>query len=242
MSRIAFTLVSVKSFTDRVMAEHVVDCLVHAPALFRPTTYGIFEPATFPINSNNREPIVDSWLHAEGLADAGSLILQAGEVAEYQVAWSLSGDRFPFLGGSVATEVLKADNEALSLYLDSVRELALEVEPVYGEIRNTAYPGCNLPFDLKVRLPDVPWVSMYGLPYLEHFGIERIRSAPFDSVTPLSDTMIWAQATSSVFVEVTDQTKKIIRQHLGEDSFMRAPQWRYQSGSAPALLLRDQAK
>jgi hypothetical protein len=158
------------------------------------------------------------------------------------VAWSLSGDHFPFLGGSVATEVLRADNEILNLYLDLVRTLALAIEPVYGEIRNTAYPGWDSPFDLKVRLPDVPWVSIYGLPYLEHFGIERIRNAPFNSVTALSNTMIWAQATSSVFDEVTDQTKHVIRQHLGEDSFMRAPRWRYQSGSAPALLLRDQEK
>jgi len=138
-------------------------------------------------------------------------------------------------GGSVQAGVVEKHAAVLAECLTLIKNLAADVQAIYGEIRNTAYPGWDLPFDLKIRLPDVPWVSIYGLPYIQHFGLERILTAPFNSVAQLSEGLIWAQATPSAFEEITESRKKIIREHLGDESFMSGGRWRYKTGSAPVL-------
>jgi len=235
--RIAFTLISVENFADRSFAELIVGKLLSVQSPLTPTTYGAFEPPSLKVIAEESKAIVDVWLNADsGRADAGSVVFGREEVAEYQVAWQRSADPFfPFIGGSVQSTLLMKEPELLTAYFELIKELAHTMKAIYGEVRNLAYPGWGFPLDLRVRLPDIPWASIYGAPYVRYFGNDRISTAPFNARAEISTDMFWLEATASVFDPVPEETKSAIRHHLGEESFMSSGRWRYQSGKAPTL-------
>jgi hypothetical protein len=68
------------------------------------------------------------------------------------------------VGGDISLSLVRKTPAALGGFLGLVKELVSIVTPVYGEVRNMSFAGWDLPFDLEKRLPDVPWVSVYGPP------------------------------------------------------------------------------
>jgi len=130
---------------------------------------------------------------------------------------------------------LRSDREQDSI-ISWTKKLVGLVETEYGSIQNMRTRGWSNPYDLKLRLPEIPWGSIYGSRYLELFGSERIRSAPFSSVSELaSNTLLCTLSDSLKEHEITKDKRRAIRDFLNPDAFMegsRMPR-HYKSGVAP---------
>jgi hypothetical protein len=81
--------------------------------------------------------------------------------------------------------------------------------------------------DLKRRIPDIYWTTVFGQPYLELFGKERLLSTPAYRVDVLSERMVLLQISKELS-EVGDHTGTFSRArerailHLGEKAFFRS--------------------
>jgi hypothetical protein len=238
---IGFSLVSLEDFEDEELACRVIDRLTTASSKeLCPKRYGYDEPVTERFDKGNLQPVVERWLYGPGRGEwpsegrEGGMILKCSSLTGYQVSWRKAVEpSFSFVGGQVDLSLLRKQTSLLNEMECVVRDLIPIVLPVYGEIRNMSLKGADLPFDLRRRLPDVPWTSIYGLPYVSLFGRERLLSAPFRHVEEVSSGCIWAQASDSVFDLVPDEIKRAIRMHLGDDAFMSCGRWRYVDGKAP---------
>jgi hypothetical protein len=77
---------------------------------------------------------------------------------------------------------------------------------------------------LKQYLPDLPWLTIFGKPYIDLFGIERLRSTPAHEVQQISDRLILLNVAQEIadtpqgwadFKAVRDRCKH----HLNSNAF-----------------------
>jgi len=240
---IGFELASLEDFEDQDRARRVIERLVGASSKeLRPKRYGFDEPVTQSVDEDDLRPMIDRWLHGPGTGDwpgeerEGGVILQSSSLTGYQVSWRKAVEpTFSFVGGQVGAALLRKQPDLLAELEGLVKDLIPLLLPAYGEIRNMSLRGADLPLDLRRRLPDIPWVSIYGPPYVSLFGRERLLAAPFTRVDEVHPGYIWAQASDSAFDVVPDEAKNAIRMHLGDDAFMSGGRWRYTDGKAPSF-------
>lgn len=240
---VGFSLNSLLDFAETTLAEKVLRRLLDNEAPLRPTTFGAYEPITQSITPRDLGSMTALWLGAfpNGRPDTGTseggILLACPSGVGYQVSWQKgSAPALPFVGGDVPLALLRGSPSVLESFLCLVKDLALIVDAAYGDIRNMSFPGWDLPFDLFKRLPDVPWGSLYGPPYISMFGRECIVTAPFHRIDEVGPSHLWLQASPSVLVPVDEETRARIRQHLGEEAFMSMGRWRYASGRAPRFF------
>jgi hypothetical protein len=155
---------------------------------------------------------------------------------DYQLGWKRdSVSAWSFFSG-LATFTTEADAEVRdSFLLTLIAEIACELSGFYGEIRSVASPDWSTPFDLRVRLPDIPNISIYGPDYIAFFGPDRLKRAPFVLITQPCTKTMWLWATHDVYEVVPSQTRLALREALGHDSFMTGGRSRYRQGRSPGV-------
>lgn len=203
----------------------------------RPTKYGTFEAS---LEIGNMEEVVSEFVGSKetnrGQLRGSSLVLGSGQSCEFQVQWTKSErPSFSMVGGHLMTDLIRGSPEILPEYLRILKALVPVVKPVYGDIRSMATEGWDAPWNLALRLPDIPYVSIYGPPYVSLFGDRAIESAPFLCVEKLDEGFYWLEAAESVFTAVPEERKAAIRAHFGEEAFMAGLKWRYVTGKAPVF-------
>lgn len=147
-----------------------------------------------------------------------------------------SGSYIPNMAGAIfysCPDKKEHFSDLINERFDEILTPFLLVNPVFGEVE-FCVGNENTPLNLKLRLPDVPNVSIYGPPYVEMFGEELIKSAPFESVRKIGAFYI-AVANSRFLEKVSDERRLAIRQALGSDSFMANGKWRYKTGVSPDM-------
>ncbi|MDB5803932.1 MAG: hypothetical protein JWN73_1254 [Betaproteobacteria bacterium] len=233
---ITFSLSVLKTFENRDLARNVLSVLLGASESIRPKRYGAFET---DVAIDGLEDVVDVLVNKTAVdkpVKAGSLVLNAGKNCEYQIQWNKSSEpSFPFVGGYLLDNTFMKSPEVLTAFLKVIKEISLVTKPAYGDIRSMSVPGWDTPFDLKLRLPDIPNVSIYGQPYIDFFGRDRIENAPFFSIERLGEDLYWLQAIESITGPVPDEIKLAIRKHFGAEAFMAGQKWRYVDGKHPTF-------
>jgi hypothetical protein len=102
-----------------------------------------------------------------------------------------------------------------------------EDEAHYLKRYKAIYPFCVGPttHDLKKSLPDLPWVTVFGPPYVLLLGAERIRTAPASVVECLGENH-WYLQLSADPVEAQKQPapyeaiRDAVKQYLGQEHFL----------------------
>ncbi|HPT51368.1 MAG TPA: hypothetical protein PLS67_04480 [Accumulibacter sp.] len=230
---ITFSLSSLSDFSSPSLASEIVRTICDVPSSIRPSKFGPFEGVS-PLAGLD-EP-VKFISQPEKPVKAGSLVLTAGKNCEYQVQWNKSvPPSFPFVGGFLLRNAFDKKSDTLLAFLDLVKKLASTTNVVYGDVRSMEFAGWDTPVNLSLRLPDIPNVSIYGKPYIELFGRERIEGAPFHRIEQLSDDLYWLQATELVTDPVPEDLRVSIRKYFDEDAFMSGKKWRYSDGLHPAF-------
>jgi hypothetical protein len=86
------------------------------------------------------------------------------------------------------------------------------------------------PMDLRRRVPDLFWGTVFGLPYVRLFGREKLLSSPAFLVKELAPSTVYVQLTESLEDMLTrfehvDRVRQEVKRHLEVDAF-----WRPDSG------------
>jgi hypothetical protein len=230
---ITFSLSSLSDFSDLSLAKEIVRTICDAPSSIRPSRFGPFE-GTIPLTDLD-EPV--KFISQPGKrVEARSLVLAAGKNCGYQVQWNRTNPpSFPFVGGFLLRNAFARKTDVLKVFLDLVKNLASTANVVYGDIRSMEFAGWDIPFNLSVRLPDIPNAFIYGKPYIEFFGREKIETAPVHHIEQLADDLYWFQATEQVTDPIPEEVRASIRRHFGEDAFMSGKKWRYRDGLHPVF-------
>jgi|GEM_PF-2505694 len=242
-----FSIASLEDFSQSACARNLITTFLEVPPPeWIPKQYGDSEPVGKHIDPANLEGMVDTLTPSsqrrsmcEGRSNyhGGSLTLEFMAKGAYMMNWSYGPPPvFAFASGWIPWSQVSVDTK-MQLWISLVRKLCEVVNPVYGEIRNGLHP--SYPFDLAKRLPDVPWISIYGAPYIKMFTEERILSAPFWKIERLPSGQYLLQATESPYEPIPEEKRSAIRRHLGEDAFMSGGRWRYRDGLAPDFVLNN---
>ena len=239
---INFSLNSLEDFDDRKLAERVIRSILAGPRFAVPKKYGREQPLKQIIDERDITPLIDLWAPSQKNNSNqikfpdGLLLMEFASDGDYLVHWKKAPvPSFAGVSGGGPWPTLNQEAKRLGEFMDLVKVLIGLVNPVYGEIQNMALPGWDIPFDLPKRLPDVPWISIYGVPYIKMFTEERILSAPFWKTEQLPSGHFLLQSTESPHQKISEETKSAIRRHLGEDAFMSGGRWRYKDGHAPVF-------
>lgn len=233
---INFVLFSEQDFETRVPVSAVLKILMSAPAILRPTHYGLNE-AEEPIE--DLEDVIDMVV-MKGRPKVGrrfgGAVLRAGDGCTYQLQWAKMQDpSLPFFMGSLPLEPSELLQPRITAVYELLTKLIPVVDAVYGEVRNMAMPYADAPIDLWTRLPDIPAVSIYGLPYVKMFGEDNVLEASFLVIRRLSGGRYWLEAARSILEPVAEEVKAAVRSHLGEDAFMQGRKRFYKRSRAPLL-------
>ena len=232
---IRFALYSEQDFEKPGAVGRVLEHLMSAPLGLRPTHYG-YNEANEPIT--NMDAVVEMAVggaasHAQGQR-LGGVLLRSGQSCGYQVQWAkMDAPSFSLFFGSLERKAPPSLEPRIAALYDLLKSIASIVQAVYGEVRDMSTPYSGVPVNLTKRLPDIPAVSIYGLPYVSMFGEQNLRKAPFHRIEQLVGGRYWLEASESVFERVAEETKAAIRSHLGEDAFASDGKRLYRTGRAP---------
>ena len=138
---------------------------------------------------------------------------------------------FSFIAGHISFDLISKNASIVSAWLGVVKSLVEIVSPTYGQVRSMNVKGWDAPFNLPLRLPDIPPISIYGREYIDLFGADKIESAPFSAISQVGECY-WLVANESLLEEVPDTKRQEIRCYFGEDSFMADGHWKYRDGRA----------
>jgi hypothetical protein len=185
---------------------------------------------------------VDAWLAAQDSVSPFSIASERvlcfagnrGKV-DMMVSWSDETNQFNSISGSFPSAYIGTD-EAFEAFISWIAKLTACVNPAYGFIQNMMTKGWANPYNLFLRLPDIPWGTIFGAPYVEMFGEQSIISAPFAEVTRWASGHFFCKLTGDLRnSDLPMDIRQSIRSHLGSDAFMegtRQPR-QYKDGRSP---------
>lgn len=231
---ITFSLFSAKRNFEREIISKILVEILDAPEAIRPKAFGTFGGDN-PINGID-EVLNFIFEKNKNEIEAISLVLEFCD-GSYQLQWNKSEPpTFCFIGGTLRNSIIPSKADAVHSFIGIFKILTAIFDASYGEIRSMAVKNWDNPVDLRSRLPDIPNISIYGKEYIDMFGRNKIESAPFLKIEMLSEDLYLLQAANDVFAPVDEKMKDMIRDHLGEKSFMSGGKWRYKDGVHPKFI------
>jgi len=124
-----------------------------------------------------------------------------------------------------ASKVLEGDFGCLTLLTDAEIEAGRRNGAVLAlDRRATRFTFSISSRDIRMCIPDVYWMTVFGAPYVKMFGRDRLLSAPVHTAETLVEAAISLQFTPSLEDVRADaslfaETKRRLKEFLGEDAF-----------------------
>lgn len=241
---VGFTLLTLRDLQDRSLANRVLDILMNGPAFTKPEHFGFADPVDTHIDPADLSPVIAGWMGAayEPGAANGLLLLEFCPSGDFMISWEKGVNprgipaKFHSISGGIPLKRLRKCVSRSTEYQSLIEQLVSAVDPVFGMIQNCETPHWDTPYDLTLRLPDIPWGSFFGRPYIDMFGRDKLLRAPFHSVKELPSGHIFAQLTESIMdPELPQERRAAVREWLGEDCFMvgKAAPRSYTGGRTP---------
>lgn len=254
---ISLKISSLKNYQDESLANNVLNKINEYGKNFIPQVYGIYQPIKNKYSSSNISDVIQLWMNkennkknVENFYAAGQLLMEkkSGHKVSYQMRWEKDNQaRFNYFILSVDIGYLSKE-EAFHNFVKLCYELVLLLEPVHGEIVNLSYPGWEAPINLRVRHPELNWLVLFGEPYIDLFGRDKLLNTPCYKVEPIGDKVITLQLTDNVFEPIPSSVREPIKKYLGEDAFVEEGKSSrsYKSGMVPefdfSAVLFDRTK
>jgi hypothetical protein len=216
-----------------------------------PDKYGNWEPIDRPFNPVNLDGPLDAWkwpfLAAKNTPSVEVAIWMRKGQQPLHATWTLSLD----VGSATQTELteflkaaaveLRADFACLHLLTPAELERGRGEKVVLAlDKKATRFTFLIGSKDLQERVPDLFWTTIFGAPYLDMLGRDRLLSAPVHIAQQISSKAVLLQLTKNLTdVEKHstnfDEIRSEAMSHLGNDVFFqlghagnyRAPQFNF---------------
>jgi hypothetical protein len=219
--------------------ERILDLWTSCIPEYLPDRYGNSEPIDRAFDLNQRDAILShlrwSFLAVKDKPKMNSSIWMRSPNKPLHSSWKLS---FTFGEANVdrlisflraAAKELAADFCCLTLFTDSEIAFGRRNRSAWNLDKNaTKFEFSIYSQFLQQCLPDVYWVTIFGPPYVEMFGSERIVSAPISQTEVIDQKLILMQLTPRL-EDVRDamsfrDLKNRVKAHLGADAFYQPGQ------------------
>ena len=228
-NQISCRITSLKDFESRELAQEVLSVIADAGPQFFPTVYGVYEPLRRKCSKKDIPELVRVWLNEENAEVTAQYHYGMGELLmehrrkpkiSYQMYWEKSQQaRFNYFILSADSEFL-ADEKNFQAFLALCMKLAVLLETVQGDIVNCAFPDWVSPINLQVRHPELHWMTLFGKPYIELFGRDKLLNAPCYGTKAIGENLIALQMTESPFEAVTDEMRSAVKTYLDPEAFV----------------------
>jgi hypothetical protein len=200
----------------------------HAPS-WLPHRYGWSEPPRHVYAPERFEhfwsdPFLLKWRNATRTA-TGTVYTRTGPYD--LLSWiELSGEQTPDLALDGLAELVQAGARSLDLsygLLTLFHPDDAAVDFVSRTQTEDPYVAVE-PVTLKRFLPNMFWGNIFGPPYVDLFGVERLRSAPAAVVCEVRPGYFYVQLTDDL-TDVQENrphftaTREAVKRHLGRDCF-----------------------
>jgi hypothetical protein len=212
---------------DREIAADVVRLILAAHPDLTPKRYGGYEPlphkveGDFEVGNFLREwhsPVF--WTN--GRRASGSFWFDSPTLHSSVKASITSSRVSPVIAASMTTALaLRMNADLSSVYF------AYESREVYLFRYKAVYPFHLGPttHDIRRSLPDLPWFTVFGPPYLELFGRETLASTPAFRSEPVSSSHWVLQLTqdpreAKADTQHYERARDAAKQHLGLQHFL----------------------
>ena len=70
------------------------------------------------------------------------------------------------------------ESNHFELFISLCKDIVELLEPVYCSISNCSFPDWGEPINLRVRLPNIVWGTIFGKPYMNMFCKEKLLKTP----------------------------------------------------------------
>ena len=228
-NQISCGFMSLKDFESRELAQEVLSAIADAGPQFFPTVYDVYEPLRRKCSKRDIAEIVRVWLNEENAAVTAQYHYGMGELLmehrrkpkiSYHMYWEKSQQaRFNYFILSADSEFL-TDAKNFQAFLTLCMKLSSLLETVHGEIANRAFPEWTDPINLQVRHPELHWMTLFGKPYIELFGRDKLLNAPCYRTKAIGENMIALQMAESPFEAVTDEMRSAVKTYLDPEAFV----------------------
>ncbi len=248
-----FPVIAVKfkclnDFYNRELATKIIELINSYGKDFMPDKFDNYQPLKKKYNLENLDEVLEGWLNEEGNSVnkeymMGSLLMDKSRSskASYMVSWKKTQEpNFHFFSFDCDIEYLKKKGN-LSKFLELSSKLCLVLNPVQGRIVNCMGKHTFAPLDLRLRHPELQWLNVFGKPYIELFGREKLLNTPCYKAYELSEDIIIIQLTESVFEDIPDEVRLKVKEYLGKDAFVELGKssHNYKDGIAPNFDFTD---
>jgi hypothetical protein len=237
-SRVVIEILSPLPLIDQQDGQTVLELWKAYLPQFLPEKVGNWEPIDRPFDADNFSAVLGSWKwpflaeREHPKVNCGVWMRKnAKQQLHSTLIWELylpvceQSTLLTFL--ETAAVALKADFACLHLLTASEIERGRANRTVTAlDKKATQFNFFLASKDLKRRIPDIYWATVFGRPYLELFSRERLLSAPAYRTGLLSEGIVLLQISKELS-DVGDHTgtfgsaRERAILHLGENAFFR---------------------
>ncbi|MFD1886473.1 hypothetical protein [Paenibacillus wenxiniae] len=245
-SFISMFLLATRNFQDPQFAKKIISMMNQHP-YFVPTLYDSVTPLKNIFAMTNMPDMVDTWMNIERNNRSIDQNYASGDF----IARGKRKCKIDYFASWIKNQQVNFNLLSITLHIDEIIEQELfdefmlvctnfmnAVDPVYGEIGiEHSNNHKNNPINLRVRYPELNWISIFGKPYIELFGRDQLLSAPCYKVHEFGENIIGLQLTESICDDLSFEVRSAVKKHLGEEAFVEEGKGirRHQVGLVPAF-------
>ena len=241
-------LMCLNDFYNRELSTKVIELINSYGKDFIPDKFDNYQPLKKKYNLENLDEVLEGWLNEEGNSVnkeymMGSLLMKKSRSskASYMISWEKTQEpNFHYFSLSVNIDYLK-NQKKIQKFMELSKELIFAFNPVNGWIINKMSNHNSGPINLRLRHPELQWLNIFGKPYIELFGREKLLNTPCYKAYELSEDIIIIQLTESVFEDIPDEVRLRVKEYLGKDAFVELGKssHNYKEGIAPNFDFTD---
>ncbi len=236
MVKVALKILSPLPLTKREDGKMILDLWQKYLPNLLPDKFGNWEPIDRLFDPRHIETALDAWQWPflstkKNPAVDASIWMRKGARQRLHSSWNFDLDS-DAAKQTVLVMFLKEASVALQAdfsYLHLITSAELEQGRASGmahklDKRATKFFFSIYSKDLQGRIPNLLWATVFGAPYAEMFGRDRLLSAPAYVAESLSDEMVFLQMTDQLTdVErnppVFNEARSRVKVHLGPEAF-----------------------
>ena len=224
-----------RQLASRQEAEAILQLLCDVYPVLMPDRYGTYQPFRRVFDPANPDELLSMWRN--GIYWERRRPLVEGSVGVPSPRQHIHGSV------DISIDAHKADVGSLVRFMQEVSsrlnadfaQLHFLTEHDIPAIHANKTGCCSDPkrgryflmvttYNLRKSIPDLYWATILGPAYLEHFGRDRILTAPAPIVKELDSGCIYMQLSESPFdletdYESVDAVRRAVKAHLNKNSF-----------------------
>lgn len=215
-NEVSLIIYGFKKLGEEHFAEEFFQMLQDANKAYIPDKIGMSEPIKTPFSLEQAKIM---WVESERFYSSFGNIMLKGKKFRGDIIWQ--NDNSNIIGLHISRE-LAIKNNGTERLTDLAKKLFLWANGAWGYVNHSSNSMYTPGLSFRTCIGGIPWMALFGPPYVEMFGREVIETAPC-KVEEFAENCFML-LTSDEPMPLTcelQETQARVKKHLGEDAFCR---------------------